>query len=88
MTSSSQAKNIKSGRTSPKLMVDVRPNLIPQWHTTKNSAIDISSVMTNMKEEVWRVCELGHEWQATPQYRSNVIAGCPLGLLLVGSLSC
>ena len=57
-------------------MADVRPELIREWHPSKNKGIKAREVLCTHKDKVWWLCEKGHEWQATVRSR---LAGksCP-----------
>ncbi|MCC6159837.1 MAG: zinc-ribbon domain-containing protein [Deltaproteobacteria bacterium] len=53
-----------------------QPELVRQWHPTKNG--DLTPMMLRPKSNVrvWWVCDKGHEWQAPVIRRTNG-AGCP-----------
>lgn len=55
-------------------MADVRPELLREWHPSKNNAIKAREVLCTHKDKVWWLCEKGHEWQATVRAR---LAGKP-----------
>ncbi len=53
------------------------PELIEEWDKTRNSTIDLHSVMRNSHKKVWWVCSVcGNEWQAYISDRSRG-NGCP-----------
>ena len=52
------------------------PELISQWHPTKNGALTPSMFTCGSGKKVWWICEKGHEWQAYIKHRSNGV-GCP-----------
>ena len=57
-----------------------RPDLIKEWHPTKNGKSNPRNVTCDHAEQVWWLCENGHEWEATVKSR---MAGdrCPLCVL-------
>lgn len=52
------------------------PDIAKEWNYEKNGELtpDLMSAGSNMK--IWWKCNLGHEWQATPNSRSQGV-GCP-----------
>ncbi len=72
----------KSGRTrsTPKTgesFADLHPELIAEWHPTRNGGLTPFDVKPGSNKKVWWVCsDCGHEWQATIADRS-VGNGCP-----------
>jgi hypothetical protein len=56
----------------------VRPDLVPQWHPTRNVELTPDDVTTGSGKKVWWKCPAGpdHEWQAavSSRVRGN---GCP-----------
>lgn len=53
------------------------PDLVHQWHPTKNSALTPEQVLPGSHRLAWWICEKGHEWQA--QIKSRVAGcGCPV----------
>lgn len=58
-------------------MVDSRPELLKEWHPTRNSDLRARDLPANYKGGVWWLCERGHEWKAAVPCR---LAGktCPL----------
>ena len=58
-------------------MATLFPDLICQWHPTRNSNIDPARVLPGSHRMVWWICEKGHEWRA--QVKSRVVGcGCPV----------
>jgi hypothetical protein len=53
-----------------------RPELLMEWHPTKNGDIDPTRVSTFSNKPVWWQCRLGHEWKVPPSQRS-IGQGCP-----------
>jgi hypothetical protein len=45
-------------------MVDAKPELLKEWHPTRNVDLKARDVLSNYKGGVWWLCERGHEWKA------------------------
>lgn len=45
------------------------PELLKEWHPTKNESINPTQVLSNNSRKVWWQCEKGHEWEAEIKYR-------------------
>jgi hypothetical protein len=58
-------------------MVDTRPELLREWHPSRNPNLRARDVFTNHPDKVWWICELGHEWEATVRLRLTG-KGCPV----------
>lgn len=58
-------------------MKNNRPELIPQWHPTKNGRLTPKDVFSVSTRKLWWKCEKGHEWTAQIDIR---VAGanCPI----------
>ena len=58
-------------------LATTNPELVKEWHPTKNKNISYNEVMRGSAKKVWWQCRKGHEWQATIGHRS---AGekCPI----------
>jgi uncharacterized Zn-finger protein len=54
----------------------VDPDLIRQWHPTKNGKNTAETVDPNSTEQIWWICEKAHEWQMSILDR-HYGAGCP-----------
>lgn len=52
------------------------PHLAEEWHPTKNK-LSPDEVFQNTNKKVWWMCRKGHEWQASPNDRSQG-NGCPI----------
>lgn len=57
-------------------LAENNPNLIKEWHPTKNTSITPTEVTSGSDKKVWWLCSKGHEWQATISSRVNG-NGCP-----------
>ncbi len=50
----------------------LRPDLLDEWHPTRNQDLDPSSISLGSHICVWWRCAIcGHEWQSTPHSRSR-----------------
>ena len=57
-------------------MVDARPELLKEWHPSRNVGLKANAVSVNQRERMWWICAQGHEWQATIRSRLRGKA-CP-----------
>ena len=57
-------------------MVDARPELLREWHPTRNPNLSAREVSTDHPDKLWWICEQGHEWEATVRVRLAG-KGCP-----------
>ena len=55
-----------------------RPDLLDQWHPTKNLPMTPERVTVGGHFKAWWVCEQGHEWQAIVKSRTLGGCGCPV----------
>jgi len=51
-------------------------NLSRELHLTKNGNLNAEHILPGSKKKIWWVCSKGHEWQATPNNRTNGTS-CP-----------
>jgi hypothetical protein len=58
-----------SEKTSQSYLCFARPDLIKEWHPTKNGKSNPRNVTCDHAEDVWWLCENGHEWEATVKSR-------------------
>lgn len=52
------------------------PELLSEWHPTKNTDIRPQEISYGSAVKVWWKCAFGHEWQASPNGRTRG-SGCP-----------
>lgn len=50
-------------------MIDVKPELLKEWHPSRNSELKAREVACTYGDKVWWLCKNGHEWQATIRSR-------------------
>ena len=50
-------------------MVDAKPELLKEWHPSRNVGLKANTVSVHQKERMWWICAQGHEWQATIRSR-------------------
>ena len=53
------------------------PELVKQWHPTKNGELTPDQLRPQSNKSVWWRCELGHEWKANVNSRVQGGSGCP-----------
>ena len=53
------------------------PDLVKQWHITKNKELTPYDVTPGSHEKVWWTCDQGHEWKSTVKNRALLGSGCP-----------
>ena len=58
-------------------LTTVRPDIVKQWHPTKNGDLKPTQVTAHNSKSVWWLCEKGHEWCAKISNRSNG-NNCPI----------
>lgn len=52
------------------------PDLMKQWHPTKNEGVDPSTLSPGTHRYAWWLCENGHEWKAEIKSRALYGIGC------------
>jgi len=70
-------KGRKTAVASDKSLAARYPNLLKEWHPTKNPDISPSDVLPGSHRKVWWICSKGHEWQAQIKSRTEG-SGCPV----------
>lgn len=56
----------------------LRPDLMDEWHPTRNGELDPHRLGQHTHRKVWWRCrECGHEWQTSPNQRTSAGRGCP-----------
>ena len=67
-----------SGRypTKENNFATIYPELLKEWHPTKNGELDPSLLTPKNDRKVWWICQRGHEWDAIIKDRVNG-SGCP-----------
>ncbi|MBI5578873.1 MAG: zinc-ribbon domain-containing protein [Deltaproteobacteria bacterium] len=50
-------------------MVDLKPELLKEWHPSRNRDIRGVDVLAHHREKVWWICSHGHEWEASIRSR-------------------
>jgi hypothetical protein len=55
------------------------PDLVAEWHPTKNGTLSPAEVSYGSAARIWWKCAVGpdHEWTATPNRRTSLGTGCP-----------
>jgi hypothetical protein len=52
------------------------PDLVKEWHPTKNIGVKPGDLTPGSSRKVWWICSAGHEWEAVVYSRSRG-SGCP-----------
>jgi hypothetical protein len=56
----------------------LRPDLMDEWHRTRNGGLDPYRIGQRTHLKVWWRCrECGHEWRVSPNERTSAGKGCP-----------
>jgi len=58
-------------------LATVCPELVSQWHPTKNGTLRPEDVTSGSEKSVWWRCERGHEWNCFVSLRAQREQGCP-----------
>ena len=53
------------------------PNLVKEWHPTKNGDLTPDQFSFGSNKKVWWKCKDGHEWEALIPNRAGKGSGCP-----------
>lgn len=59
-------------------LATVCPDVVEDWHPTKNGTLKPTDVTAGSNRKVWWICRKGHEWQASIGSRTLLRAGCPI----------
>lgn len=60
-------------------LATTHPELANEWHPTRNGSLKPTDVTYGMRNKVWWLCPLGHEYQATILHRGvGVGTNCPI----------
>ncbi len=59
-------------------MLDTHPDLANEWHPSRNTALTPADLKAGSNKKVWWCCSrCSHDWQASPNNRTNTGTGCP-----------
>ena len=58
-------------------LATTNPELISEWHPTRNGKIGPEDVTPGSAKRVWWICEKGHEWQVAINTRARQGTKCP-----------
>ena len=53
------------------------PELVKEWHPTKNGDLTPEDFTHGSKKKVWRLCSKGHSFDSMPNSRTSKNTGCP-----------
>ena len=59
-------------------LATTHPELVKEWHPTKNGNLKPIDVIAGSNKKVWWCCSEGHEWQASLNKRAYSNRGCPI----------
>jgi hypothetical protein len=71
-----EGKKLMSDLTQKSCLYLAKPDLVKEWHPTKNGNLTPKNVTTKHDGKIWWLCEVGHEWEATVKDRIKGM-GCP-----------
>jgi len=60
-----------------KKLLSSYPNLVKEWHPTKNGGLTPEDRTHGSKKKVWWLCPKGHSYEAKPNSRTAGKTGCP-----------
>lgn len=52
------------------------PELVKEWHPTKNGNLTPKNVTYGSKKKIWWLCSKGHEFESMPNSRTSKNSGC------------
>ncbi len=69
---------LSKDRTERKTVADF-PELVKEWHPTKNDDLQLKEITAGSGKKIWWKCkkESDHEWEARPADRTHKHSGCP-----------
>lgn len=56
---------------------DTFPDVLLEWHPTKNGDLVPTRVSSHSHAKAWWLCRFGHEWETTINNRTSLRRGCP-----------
>jgi hypothetical protein len=59
-------------------LATLHPELVKEWHPTRNGRLTPREVFASSNRKVWWQCDKGHEWEAQLKTRSKQNTGCPV----------
>ena len=74
---SRRQKNLFPELPDGKKYVSDIPELVAQWHPTKNGELLPKDISYGSGRKLWWRCAEGHEWVASANMRTNLKSGCP-----------
>lgn len=54
------------------------PNVLKEWHPTKNGTLKPDYISAHTHKKVWWVCPKGHEYQMVVKHKTEDKCGCPV----------
>jgi hypothetical protein len=71
-----KANEYMSEASQKNYLFSEKPDLVREWHPTKNGSLTPRNVTTDHRKKVWWLCENGHEWETAISDRI-MGEGCP-----------
>ena len=61
-------------------LLDNFPEIASEWHSEKNGKLNVNEITYGNDKKVWWKCSNinEHEWEASPNSRTNMGTGCPI----------
>ena len=53
------------------------PQLVKEWHPTKNGELTPDDITHGSGKKVWWLCTKGHSYEAKPNHRTGMKSNCP-----------
>lgn len=57
-------------------LATTNPKLAKEFHPTKNKDLTINTIPKGYSKKIWWICEIGHEWEASPYVRDRTGSRC------------
>ncbi len=61
------------------LLIDAYPEIVKEWHPTKNDGVNVKDILANTTRSYWWQCSVNpkHEWRTRVNTRTRYGSGCP-----------
>ena len=59
-------------------LATLKPDLIAEWHPTKNNGLEANEVIATSNMKAWWQCKHGHEWECRIVDRVRYNSACPI----------
>lgn len=77
---------MNQNNVSSKKLFETNPELLSEWHPTKNTSFSFQDLSFRSHKKVWWVCDRGHEWEKEVYVRArgSNCPSCPVSRTSVG----